>query len=90
MSHRREHVALVLMQTEVELSPVLHDGFVKRAQQHVVFIVQVGDREDQQTVVFARVAIDDGRAMVGARSVCAQNLTWQGFLQIYHQGFFKS
>jgi hypothetical protein len=78
------------METEVEFGSMLHDRFVQRTQQHVVLVVQIGDGKDKQAVVLARVAIDDGRAMVGARPVCPENLAWKRFLQIYHQGFFKS
>ena len=82
--------ALILMETEVELCPMLHNRLVQRTQQHVILVVQIGNRKDQQAMILAGVAIDDGRAMVGARPVSPEDLTRQRFLQIYHQWFFES
>ena len=41
---RTEVVSLILMQPQVELRTVLNYSFIQRRQQHMVFIIEVGDR----------------------------------------------
>ncbi|KDS51674.1 hypothetical protein M093_3363 [Bacteroides uniformis str. 3978 T3 i] len=56
----------------------------------MVFIIEVGDRYHQQTVIFACVTIYNCCTMIGSRPIRPQYLPWQRFLQINHQGLVKS
>ena len=64
-------VALILMQTQVELGAMLNDGAVERRQQHVVLVVEFRNRYDKQAVILADVAIHNRRARICARTVGA-------------------
>ena len=90
VSVRTEVVPLILMQPQVELRTVLNYSFIQRRQQHMVFIIKVGDRYHQQTVIFACVTIYNCCTMIGSRPIRPQYLPWQRFLQINHQGLVKS
>ena len=83
-------VALILMQTQVELGAMLNDGAVERRQQHVVLVVEFRNRYDEQAVILADIAIHNRRARVSARTVGAKQLLRQRILQVCHQSFFKS
>ena len=69
VSTRTVVVALILVQAEVEFSAMLDDRAVERRQQNVVLIVQLRHGHHEQTVVLARVAIQDGRTRVSPRTV---------------------
>lgn len=71
----------VAVQREVERLVVLDDRLVERRQKHVRLVAFV-DRSDHQTVVFAGIATNDGRAHVTALTVGCQHLPLQGILQI--------
>ena len=58
-------VALVLVESEVELGTVLNNRTVKRREQDVVLIVQFRYGNNEQTVVFSGVAVNECRAAVG-------------------------
>ena len=72
VSIRTERVALILVQAEVELCSVLDDRTVERRQQHMVIVVELRYRNDQQTVVLTRIAVHEGRRAIGARTVGAE------------------
>ena len=82
-------VALIFVQPEIELHPVLHYAAVKRREQDVVVIVELGHGRDEQTVIFACVAIDKCRAAVGARTVGTEQLFLHHSLKVGHGGPFK-
>ena len=90
MSIRTKVISLILMQPQVKLRTVLNYRFIQRRQQHMVFIIQVGDRNHQQAVIFACVTIYNRCTMIGPRFVSPKYLPWQRFLQINHQGLVKS
>jgi hypothetical protein len=56
----------------------------------VVLVVELGYGNDQQTVVLARVAVDECRRAVGAATVRTEQFTMETFLKVGHHGFFKS
>ena len=83
-------VPLVFVESEVELGTVLNHRTVEGREQHMIFIVQFGYGNNEQTVVLARVAVGNGRTAVGSRSVCPQQFPTQRLLQVRHYSFFKS
>ena len=83
-------LAHVFMQAEVELRAVLHDGFVERGEEHVVFVVDGGHGHDKEAVVFADVAPRECGRAVGARLVGEQEFLHQGFLQVGHLRFVET
>jgi choline dehydrogenase-like flavoprotein len=85
-----EVVALVLVQAKVELRTVLDDSAVERREQHMVLIVQAGDRNDKQPMVLAGVAVDNRGAGVGSRPVGPEDFFAQRVLQVGHQRSFES
>ena len=87
---RTEVVAVVLVEAEVELSSVLNDGCVEAREQHMVLVVQLGHRHNQQSVVLARIAIHQRRAAVGSRAVRAQHLLRQRLPQVCHQRLIET
>ena len=89
VSVRAETVALVLVQTQVKRSAVLNHCLVQRRQHHVIVLIQLGDRNYQQPVLLAGVAIDDSRTMIRARLVGTQHLLGQRPLEVYHQVLVK-
>ena len=66
VSVRTVVVALILVEPQVELSAMLYHRTVERRQEHMVLIVELGYRNNQQTVVFARITVYECR-----RAVCA-------------------
>ena len=83
-------LAHVFMQAEVEFRAVLHDGFVERGEEHVVFVVDGGHGHDKEAVVFADVAPRECGRAVGARLVGEQEFLHQGFLQVGHLRFVET
>ena len=84
-----ETSAFILVKAKVEFGAVLDHGLIERREDHVVVIVQIWLRHDQQTVVFPRVAIHDGGAVIGALTVCAEHFAREGFFQVDQQRFVK-
>ena len=62
---RAEIVALILVESEVELSAVLYDRTVEGRQQNVVLVVELWYGNNEQTVVLTRVTVDERRRAVG-------------------------
>jgi hypothetical protein len=50
---------------------MLHDGTVERRKQHVVFVVEFRNRNDEQSVILSDVAIDNRGTRIGSRAVSA-------------------
>jgi hypothetical protein len=69
VSVRTEIVALILVESQVEFRSVLDDRTVERRQEHMVLIVELWYRNNQQTVILARVAVHKRRTAISARSV---------------------
>ena len=55
-------IALVLMESEVELSAMLYDRHVKRGKEHMIVIVELRHWNDEQAMILASVAVHDGGA----------------------------
>jgi hypothetical protein len=88
VSVRTEIVALILVQSEVELGSMLDNRTVERRQEHMVLIIQLRYGNYQQSVVLTRVAVYKRRAAICARTVCSEELTAETLLQVSHHGFF--
>ena len=80
---------LVFMKAEVELRAVLNDSFVKRGEQHMVFVVQFGNRNDHEAVVLTDIAANQCCVTVSARAVCDQKFLIEGVLKVRHLRFVK-
>ena len=83
-----EIIALILVQTEVELGAMLDNRTVERRQQHMVLVIELGYGNYQQSVVLARITVYQCRAAVGARTVGSEELTDKTLLQVSHHGLF--
>ena len=66
MSVRTKIISLILVQSQVKLCTVLNHCFIQRRQQHMVFIIQVGNGNYQQAVIFACVTIYNRCTMIGS------------------------
>ena len=90
VSFRTEVVALILVEAKVELRTMLDDRAVERRQQHVVLVVKLGHGHYKQTVVLARVAVNQRRCTVRTTTVRAKQLAAKALFKVRHHGFFKS
>jgi len=81
---RTEMSTGILVQAQIELSTMLDDRGIERREQHVVLVVQLGHGHHQQAMILAGVAIHEGRARVGSRTVRAEHFLGQHFLEIGH------
>jgi hypothetical protein len=81
-------VALILVETEVELSTVLNDRTVERREQNVVLIVEFRHGNNEQTVIFTGVTVYQCRGAVGSRAVRSKQFTTERLLQVCHDSFF--
>ena len=90
VSARTEVVSVVLMQTEIELGSMLNDSSVEARQQNVVLIVEFRHRHNQQTMILSCIAVHNGCATVGTRTIRAKHLLWQGLSQVRHQRLIKT
>ena len=90
MTLRAEIIPPILVQAQVEFGAMLYDRFVKRRQQDMVFIVQLRQRDHQQTVVLAGIAVHNRCTVIGTRTVGTENLSGKRLFQIGHQGLFKT
>ena len=88
VSVRTEIVALILVKPEVELSTVLDDRTVERGEEHMVLVIQLGYRNNQQTMVLARIAVYECRRAISARAIGPEEFTSETLLQVRHHGFF--
>ena len=64
VSVRAEAVAVILVNAKVKRSSMLNDSFIERRQEHMVFIAQLRDRDNQQPVLFTGVATYNGCTMI--------------------------
>ena len=83
-------VALILVKTQVEFSPMLNHRGIERTQQYMVLIVQFRYRHHQQTMVFSRVAVHQRGARIGSRTIASQDFLFQGVLKIRHLSLVKT
>ena len=90
MSVGTEVIALIFVQSQIKLCTVLNYRFVQRREQHMILIVQVGDRNHQQAVIFACVTIYNRCTMIGTRLICTEYLPGKRLFQINHQRLVKS
>ena len=58
MAIRTEMVALILVESQIELGTMLHHRTIERRQEHMVLVVNLRYRHYQQTVVLARIAVN--------------------------------
>ena len=86
---RTETIASIFMQPQVKGRSMLYHGFVQRRQHHVIILVQLGYRDNQQPMLFSSIAINDCRTMIGPRLIGPQHLFRQRPFEIYHQILVK-
>ncbi len=68
------YATLVAVQPQVEWGAVLDDRLVERRQQHMGVVVSVTQGHNQQSVLFAGVAVNNRRAMISPRLVSPEHL----------------
>ena len=66
-----EVVALILMETQVELGSMLYHCHVERRKQYMVLVVELGNGHDKQSMILASVTLYHGGTRVGSRAVGA-------------------
>ena len=88
MTIRAEVVALILVESEIELCTVLNNRAVERRQQHMVLVIEFWHGNNEQTVILTCVTIYQCRRTVGTRTVSPKQFTTEGFLQVGHYSFF--
>ena len=79
MAIRAIVVTLILMKAHVKLSTMLDNRFIQRRQQHMVFVIQFRNGDNKQSMVFARIAINDCSAMVSSGTIRTKHFLWKGF-----------
>jgi len=62
VAHGAVVVALILVQTEVESRSMLDDTAIERREQHMVFVIEFRHGDNEQSVVFACIAVYYRRA----------------------------
>ena len=75
-------VTLIFMQSQIEFVFMLDDCLVERRKQHMTSAVDLRQRANQHSVIFAIVAANQGCKRVCTRAVGPQNFFCQGILQI--------
>ena len=83
-------VALILVETEIKLRPVLDYSWVERRQKNMVLIVKFGNRHNQQTMILASITVNDGRTGVSTRTIRPKQFLVEAFLKVCHYSLFKS
>ena len=72
VSVRTECVALILVESQVELCAMLDHRTVERRQEHMVLVIELRYRYYQQTMVLTRIAVYECRAAISARTIGAE------------------
>jgi hypothetical protein len=80
VSVRTEIVALILVESQVKFRSVLDDRTVERRQEHMVLIVKLGYRNNQQTMVLTGIAVYEGRTAISTRSIGPEEFTTETLL----------
>ena len=83
-------IALILVQTKIELGAVLNNGGVERREEHMVLVVEFRYGHDEQAMILARITIYNRRAGICSRTISTQQLAWQRLFEVCHQSFFES
>lgn len=55
----------------------------------MVVIVHFGNGDDQEPVLLARIAVNDGRAVIRSRLISAEHFLRKGLLKVNHQVLIK-
>ena len=69
MSFRIEILPVILMKSEIKLCSMLYNSCIKRGQQHMIFIIQLRDRNDKQTMILACITVNYCRTGISARAI---------------------
>jgi hypothetical protein len=72
VSVRTERVALILVESQIELCAMLDYRTIERRQEHMVLVIEFRYRYNQQTMVLARIAVYESRAAISARTIGAE------------------
>ncbi len=72
MTLRAEIVALVLMESEIELSTVLNHRTVERRQKNMILVIELWYGNNEQTMILTRIAVNECRTAIGTRTVCSK------------------
>jgi hypothetical protein len=65
------------MQPQVKFGAMLDNRFVERREEDMVFITEFRDGHDEQSVIFSRIAIHNGCAVICSFPVGTEHFTAQ-------------
>jgi hypothetical protein len=57
VTFRAEVVTLILVKSEIKLGTVLNYRTVERRQQNMILVIELRHGNNEQTVIFARIAV---------------------------------
>ena len=89
MTVRTDDSAFVVMNRYVELCSMLDNGQIQRRQQYAILIPQLGNGNDQQTMIFTGIAAYYRRAGISPFSIGADVFALKRFIQIRHERFVE-
>ncbi len=79
----------ITVYTQVESLVVLNECFIESRQQYVIAAAQRINGNNQQSVVFAGIASDNGCIQISACTVCGQYFTFERILKVPQFIFVK-
>jgi hypothetical protein len=77
VTFRAEVVTLILVKSEIKLGTVLNYRTVERRQQNMILVIELRHGNNEQTVIFARIAVYQCRCTIGSRTVCPKKFTME-------------
>ena len=89
VTRRAVDTFLIPVDTQIELGSMLDYRLIKRRQQHMRPILLIANRHNQQPMLFARIAADNGSAMISTRLIRPEHFFRQRLLQVNHQILIK-
>ena len=81
--------SLITVQPKIEGRAVLDNRLIQGRQQHVGVVVSVAQRNHQQTVLLAGVAVDYRGTMISPRLISPEHLLGERLLEVNHQVLVK-
>ena len=89
VSVRTVHTVFITVNSQIEWCTVLYHRLIQRRKQHKVIVVHLLDRDDQQSMLFARVTTGYCSAMISSCFVRSKNLLWERLVKVNQQVFIK-
>ena len=89
VTFRAEIIALILVQAQIKLGTMLNNCHIETREQHMILIVQFGNRYNEQSMILSSVTVNNGAARIGTRAVGTKQLARQRILQVRHRSFLE-